>query len=147
MPKLLAIVTFVALLLGSVRFQAVFAQTAPERASAEAAIRQAGTDYIAAIEKGDPRAIAAFWTADGTYTDEAGHAFKSRELIEKSFADNRAERPQVQLTAVQIRFVTPDVAIQEGTCRVTRDSGTTLPGCFMAVWVNRNNRWQLASLR
>ncbi|MCC7083888.1 MAG: SgcJ/EcaC family oxidoreductase, partial [Pirellulales bacterium] len=97
-----------------------FAQRPATASGAEEAIQQAGQAYLAAIEKGDPEAIASFWTPEGTYTDEDGQTYKSRELIQKSFSAKQELHPDVQVTGVETRFLTPDVAMQEGTSRLKK---------------------------
>ena len=62
---------------------AVLLTAAPGRAADEAGVRQAGKDYLAAVERGDAKAMADFWTADGTYTDENGRSFKAQQLLSK----------------------------------------------------------------
>src|ERR1700756_5872934 len=51
-------------------------------------------EFIAAFERGDARAVAAFWTETADYTDETGREFKGRPAIEKMyekfFAKNKA---------------------------------------------------------
>ena len=107
---------------------------------------QAGKEYIAALEHGDPKAIAEFWTADGTYTDENGQTFQARELVEKSFAGKKHARPPMKLSAATLRFVTNDVAIEEG---IYETSPIEMPRSnrFIAVWVRQNGKWKLDTLR
>ncbi len=67
------------LLLGSTRD--LLAQTAVNHAKDEAAVRQAAKDYLAAAQRGDNKALADFWTTDGTYSDETGRTVKVRDLL------------------------------------------------------------------
>ena len=41
-----------------------------DNASDEAAIKKSAEAFIAAFDKGDAKAVAAFWTTDGDYVDE-----------------------------------------------------------------------------
>lgn len=123
------------------------AQGADDRSAAEAAIRQAGKEYLAAIQKGDAKAIAAFWTADGTYTDESGATYPARELIETSFVAKQEAHPPTEITAGNIRLLTPDVGIEEGTCKIHVGKHEDVACGFMAVWVRKEGKWKLASLR
>src|SRR5262249_50642148 len=52
-----------------------------------AVIQKQAEAFIAAFEKGDAKALAAFWTPDGDYTDQTGNRLVGREAIEKSFAE------------------------------------------------------------
>src|SRR5262249_8034540 len=47
-----------------------------------------------------------------------------------------------------IRFIGPGVAIEDGaTGKEVTDDGALVTGRFTAVWVKRNGRWRLDSLR
>jgi uncharacterized protein (TIGR02246 family) len=121
------------------------------RKADEQAIRQAATDYIAALERGDTKALEAVWTADGDIIDEYGHAMPAREVIAAGAnAEHAASRPKVTLLASTIRFVNDTVALEDGTSEVTRGELKDLPpaqGRFTAVWVKQDGKWRLASLR
>lgn len=39
-------------------------------------------EFIAAFEKGDAKAVAAFWTDNGDYVDQTGREFKGRAAIQ-----------------------------------------------------------------
>lgn len=131
----------------SIQSQVCAADGPDDRTASEAAIHQTAKQYLAAVEKGDAKAMAAFWTADGTYTDELGETFKSRELIEMSFAAKQTTRPSIQISKADLRFLTPDVAIQEGNCTVGTAKASSISGCFTAIWVRKDKTWKLASLR
>jgi uncharacterized protein (TIGR02246 family) len=126
------------------------AQTPERRAQDEAAVRRAGKDYLAALERGDAKAIAEFWTPEGIYVDENGRTVKVRDLLEKkgAAAAKDAIPSQHEISNVTLRFVTPDVAIEEGSCETTlADNPTPAPGCYSAMWVRQNGKWKLDSLR
>jgi len=120
------------------------AQAPASRTKDETAVRQAGKDYLAAIEKRDAKAAADFWTADGTYTDESGRSVKVRELLEKSSdqAGGSASRP-VDPNA-KVRFVADGVAIEEGEVDSQAGDGlTAAKDRYTALWVRDNGRWKL----
>jgi uncharacterized protein (TIGR02246 family) len=114
----------------------------------EAALRQAGKDYLAAILKNDRKAMAEFWLPGGTYVNDEGQSFNAREMIEAADDSKEAVRPAVKLTANTIRFLTPDSAIEDGTSESTPPgSSAPIKGRFSAVWVRQNGKWKLDSLR
>jgi uncharacterized protein (TIGR02246 family) len=128
--------------------RSLLAQAPAGRAEDEAAVRQAGKDYLAAMDRGDSKAEADFWTADGTYTDETGKSVKVRELLEKNTAATGAARPQTKVSNVKVRFVTGDVALEEGNCDTTLPgSAAAVKGHYTALWVRQNGRWKLDTLR
>ncbi len=121
---------------------------AARREQDEAAIRQAGKDYLAALQRGNGKEIAEIWTADGTYTDETGHAVKVREQLSKSGDSKTAARARAGVSNVSIRFVTADVAVEEGEAEIHNPDGPdAIHGRFTAMWVRQEGRWRLDSLR
>ena len=123
------------------------AQPAANRAADEKAVRQAGKDYLAALQRGDAKALAQFWTAEGTYTDETGRTINVRDWLSNS-PEQRVARPQPAVANAVVRFIANDVALEEGDCHLTSaDSSTPVPGRFTALWVRQDGRWRLESLR
>ena len=133
------------------------AQTPGSRADDEAAIRQAGKEYLAALERGDAKAVADFWTADGTYTDETGNTVKVHDTILKGAAnagsatagksESSFAHAVVRVMDRKLRFVSADVAIDEGDCEDTPPGGgAPTDGHFTALWVRQNGKWKLDNL-
>ena len=114
------------------------------KATPEAAIRQAGAAYIKAMENRDAAAATATWTEKGTYTDEAGRRSNARQLIKQMLTQPNGAPSKldgkVEIKST-IRFVTPNVAIEEGTHKSDR-----LTGKFTATWVKSGDRWLLDQL-
>jgi uncharacterized protein (TIGR02246 family) len=114
----------------------------------EAAVRQAGKDYLAAAERGDAKDLADFWTADGTYTDELGRTSKVRELLAHESGGGKIARPRTEVSDVKIRFLTPDVAEETGACETAAPAGAEpVKGAYSALWIHQSGRWKLESLR
>ncbi len=116
-----------------------------------APIREAGKAYVEALNHGDAKALAALWTASGVYVDADGRSFNAHALIEQHFSDD-TETENLEKVPVDsdstIRFVTPDVAVEEGSSRATSATGEeVVTGGYSAIWVKRNDRWMLDSLR
>ncbi|NIL96675.1 MAG: DUF4440 domain-containing protein, partial [Planctomycetales bacterium] len=124
-------------------------QASQPREGDVAAIRRAGQEYVAALRRGDAEALAAHWVPGGMYMDATDRSFDARALIQQQFG---SDPPQGVVRSVEvdanssIRFVTADVAIEEGTARDANgtDAGR---GRFTAVWVKKGPRWLLESLR
>ncbi len=111
----------------------------------EAAVRQAGREYVAALARGDAKAIAGFWTEEGTYISADGHSVKARELIDKLSTSGPQEgrtAPKVEKAAV--RFLSPDVAVETGETAGVAGGGAIR---YTATWVRQAGRWKLDSLR
>jgi uncharacterized protein (TIGR02246 family) len=124
------------------------AQTA-DRAQDEQAIRAAAKGYLEALGRGDARALAGYWTADGDVVDELGQSHPASELLKQlAPPEPGAARPEIKMHESKIRFFSDEVAIEDGTSEVTASDGRVgAKGRFSAVWVKQNGGWRLASLR
>jgi uncharacterized protein (TIGR02246 family) len=116
----------------------------------KAVLQRNGEAFVEAFHKGDANALAAFWTADGDYTDEIGHHIKGREAIEKVFAAYFSEHKglKLRINSDSLRFVTPDVAIEDGTTEVIPPDGAPPSRArYTIVHVKKESRWLLSSVR
>jgi uncharacterized protein (TIGR02246 family) len=116
----------------------------------KAAIQRNGEAFVEAFHKGDARALAAFWTADGDYTDQTGHYLKGREAIERAFEKYFAENNDLKLRidGLSLRFVAPDVAVEDGTTEVIpAGGGPPSRARYSIVHVKKEGRWRLSSVR
>jgi uncharacterized protein (TIGR02246 family) len=105
--------------------------------------------FIAAYNRGDAKAVGAFWTADATYVDQVGHEYKGRaaieQLYEKVFAARKGAKLTIHVTAA--RQVSPDVALEEGVTEVTpAEGGLGTAARFSAVLVRKDGEWYLESV-
>lgn len=115
----------------------------------EQAIRAAGKVYQEALARGDGKAIAELWTTDGDIVDEQGAVTKGRDtaaLLVPPAEGDAAPRFDIQETS--LRFLTPDVALEDGNVTVTPPGAVVpLTGHYTATWVKQDGRWRIASLR
>jgi len=136
-------------LAGVASSDAVAADAAPSpRAADEAAIRAAAKAYLAALDQGDTEKLAALWTPDGDIVDAMGNRMVGRDAVslEKAAAGDSG-RPQFEIHESSLRFLSDEVAIEDGTVEVTPDAGQPLTGRFSATWVKHEGTWKLAALR
>lgn len=110
--------------------------------------RRAG--FIAAFNKGDAKAVAAFWAEDATYTDQVGHEYNGRaaiqKLYEKVFDARKGAKLAIHLTAS--KQVAPEVVLNDGYTEVTpADGGPATTARFSAVLVKKDGDWYLQSVR
>ena len=106
--------------------------------------------FLEAFHKGDAKALAAFWVPDGDYTDQTGRQLKGRAAIEKAFQGLFAENKglKLRIDSDSLRFVTADVAIEEGTTGViSPDGGPPSRARYTIVHVKRDGQWYLDSVR
>lgn len=128
------------------------AATAADRTADEQAIRAASQTYKEALERGDGKALAALWMPDGDIIDDAGRAVKGSDTVAMleplSAEDSKAGRPQVAISETSLRFINPDVAVEDGTVEVVHPGhSATLHGRFSATWVRHDGAWKLAAIR
>ena len=78
-------------------------------------------EFIAAFNKGDAKAVAAFWMPDATYVDQTGRQTKGQAAIEKLYAKVFADQKAAKLTihVTSMKLLSPDVALEEGITEVT----------------------------
>jgi uncharacterized protein (TIGR02246 family) len=129
----------------------VVQQSAPEgRSRDEVAIRAAARGYQEALARGDGQALARLWTADGDIVDDEGRTMNGREAvgpIEPGPAD-APRRPEIEIKETGLRFITADVAIEDGMVEVRHlGAATPLAGWFSATWVRTADGWKIAGLR
>lgn len=111
---------------------------------------QRAKEFIAAFEKGDAKAVAAFWTEDADYVDQIGRQYKGRAAIEKMYEKLFAGKKGMKLNIIvtSARMVGTDVALEDGITEVT-PAGGGLPSAarFSAVLVKKEGSWYFESVR
>ncbi len=123
-----------------------------DTASDEQAIRSASQAYKDALEKGDGKALAKLWLPEGDIIDATGEVLPGRtsvEMLEPPAADAPpAAKPAITFEKTTVRFVSPDVALEDGVVRAL-PPGYSVPvhGRFAAVWVRHEGAWKLAAIR
>jgi hypothetical protein len=113
-----------------------------------AAIRAAAAAYRTALEKGDAAAIRRAWTADGDIVDGWGNLLPAADVTNGDGKPAGAVRPEIRVGETRLRFITPDVALEDGSVDVVLPgTATPLEGWFSAVWVKQDGAWKLAGIR
>ena len=129
------------------RAQAVASAGAPADV---AAIRAAAAAYREALAKGDAKAVKAAWTADGDIVDGWGKRLQPQDMdaLDGGPAAAAKPRPEFRLNETQLRFITADVAVEDGTVDVVLPGmKNSIEGWFSALWVRSGATWKLAGLR
>ena len=127
------------------------AEPAPaSRAVDEAAIRAVAKAYMEALDKGDAARLAELWTPDGDLVDASGQRLLGREALaldHPAAPREPADRPEFRIRETKLRFLTDDVAIEDGTVEVVPPAGPPLSGRFSATWVRHEGGWRIGALR
>lgn len=116
----------------------------------ETAIRETGATFARACDQADAKAAAAHFTPDAEYVDEQGNTFQGRQAIEELLAAFFTENPgsRLELAIDTIRFVSPGVAVEDGTTTLIRPAGSPSDHSrYTAVHVKTNGKWLTASSR
>lgn len=117
----------------------------------EVAIRANAQKYVEAFNSGDGTALAALWAPEAVYLDsDTGESVKGRTAIAEMFQQRFAavsQRPQLQVAVGSVRFITPEVALEDGRATLLLPSGETSESSYSAVSVKRDGVWLLESVR
>ena len=116
----------------------------------EAAITKTAEAFVEAFQKGDAKAVAAFWMPDGDYVDPTGCVLKGRPAIEKDFEDlfagNKGLKLRIEIAS--LRFPTPDTAVEDGTTGVLAPDGSVPSRArYTNFFTKKDGQWLLASVR
>lgn len=120
-----------------------------EHGDDEAAIRRAAAEYMEAVREGDAERIAALWTAEGDLIDADGQRHNGRRLARQVARrpDDESELPELKAHVDSIRFITSNVAIEDGAAHVSSDSDGAVVVRYAAIWVKRGGEWRLDGVR
>jgi uncharacterized protein (TIGR02246 family) len=116
----------------------------------EKALRELHQEFVAAYNKGNVEAVAAFYAPDADFVGIRGDTYHGRAAIEKRTASFFAQKKDAKLKSPfgSLRFITPDVAISDRTEELTPPV-EGVPGRLHAtvVYVKRDGKWLQASVR
>jgi uncharacterized protein (TIGR02246 family) len=133
-------------------FLAVCAQAnaKPSDDSADVNAIRANIDaYVVAYNRGDAKAVAAYWSDSAEWISPSGERFEGKQAIERElqtlFAENKGVR--IEVLRPSVRLISPDVAIEEGTVRVFRPDEPANDSTYLAVDVKKNGQWKLDTVR
>lgn len=106
--------------------------------------------FVESYNGGDSAALAKRFLPAGEIVLANGEVVSGREEISAFYAGILAgeDRPQAALEAGSVRFVTPGIAIEDGTFHTTNPSGEVTSHYYTAVQVKQENGdWLTASIR
>jgi uncharacterized protein (TIGR02246 family) len=117
--------------------------------STDAASRQIAEALVTAYKKGDAKAFAALFTADGEYIDDKGAVFHGRKAIEDEFAAffKRTPGTIVDMDLKATRSIAKGVIASDGETRFKPSAtAAAIPGTCHLVFVQDGSSWLVASL-
>jgi uncharacterized protein (TIGR02246 family) len=116
----------------------------------EQALLKTAEAFVQAYAKRDAKAVAALFAPEAEYVDAVGEVFQGRENIEQTIEEFFKAHPDVTLLLdiASIRFLSPMLAIEDGTTLCTMDNnGTPEESRYTAIHTKLDGQWQLASVR
>jgi uncharacterized protein (TIGR02246 family) len=133
-------------MLAAVLFTAVAWGADGDNDSVKKEIVKSAEAFCEAFNKGDAHALAQFWTPNGMYRDIKNNDTKGREALEKKFAaffkENKGLKLRIDIE--NMRPVTDDVVIEEGTSQVLHPDGSP-PSLahYVILHVKKDGQWYL----
>lgn len=106
--------------------------------------------FVKAYAKRDAKAVAGLFAPEAEYVDAVGETFQGRDKIEEALEEFFKAHPDVMLVfdIASIRFLSPMLAIEDGTTVCTMDKdGTPEESRYTAIHTKLDGQWQLASVR
>ncbi len=122
---------------------------APEgHAEDEKAIRAVDDTYTREYNKADIKGLAALFTKDAEIVESDGVRYQGRELVEKSFAETfeASKGSKIELRIDAIRFLSPDVAKEDGRSLVTPPKGAPVSRFYTVLFVKQDGHWLISSV-
>ena len=123
-----------------------------KRTPDEVAIRLTGETYVKAFCDADAKSVAAHFTSDAEYIDEDGTVYQGREAITDAMTAlfKQNNDCQIEINIDSIRFISPEVAIEDGTTTFTTSGDDEIDivlSGYTAIHVKSNGKWLTASVR
>jgi uncharacterized protein (TIGR02246 family) len=107
-------------------------------------------NFVKAYNAGDAKAVSALFVERGEIVNEEGESVQGQAAIEQTFAEIFKSHPksQIKVTIESVRFVSPTVAMEDGTSTVTHPSGERAEqNRYTVVHVKQDGGWRMASAR
>ena len=112
----------------------------------ETAIRKSDDAYVDAYNKHDAKALSALWSPEAVYVDpETGDEAVGSDAIEKEFAETfeGLKDAKLEVDVQSIKFLSPNVAVENGTARIIRPNEKLDESTYSALFVKRDGKWLL----
>ena len=139
-------VSLLLMVFGVTATSSLFGQQPNEQSADETAIRKAAASYAEAFNKHDAQAVAELWSPDAVYLNRiTGEEVVGREAIAQQFASAFEKQPEskLEVTVTSIQFVSPNVAIEQGTAKILTPNAEPEEIEYSAVNVKRDGKWLL----
>jgi uncharacterized protein (TIGR02246 family) len=123
---------------------------AEDRPADRAEVQKALESFAAAFSKGDAKAVAAHWTAEGEYTSDDGTTIRGHAALEKDYAAFFAKNPDnaLEVEMDSLRFPSRENAVVEGHFKLHMGKKKELivSRCSF-LYVREDGKWLIAIAR
>lgn len=113
---------------------------------AEAAIRASAPAYVQAFNARDSKTLAEQWSPEAVYINRStGEEVVGRQAIAEQFDALFQAQPDLKLevSVESIRFLSPNVAVEQGTSKFLSPQTAPEEIEYTAVYVQRDGKWLL----
>ena len=115
----------------------------------EQGVLKAMKAYETAFNKADFEGLMALWASDAEFISDQGKATRGRDaigaLMKHSFTEHKGLA--IKLTNKAIRFIKPDVALQDAVVTMRAQDMPADSSPYVVVWTKIDDKWLLASAR
>lgn len=119
---------------------------AQDLSTEEAVVRKSAPAYVQAFNAHDSKALADQWSPDAVYLNRStGDEVIGRQAIAAQFDELFKDQPELKLdvSVESIRFLSPNVAVEQGTSKFVSPKGEPEEIDYTAVYVRRDGKWLL----
>jgi uncharacterized protein (TIGR02246 family) len=115
----------------------------------EAAIREIVSQYVAAREKIDPKAVEELFTADADQLVSSGEWRRGRDAVVRgAMASSQRTGGKRTITVESVRMVTADVAIADGRYELTGLAEGASRSMWATLVLKRTDKgWRITAIR
>lgn len=113
-------------------------------------IESAAVKFLEAYHAHDAEALAALFGPEARMEDASGNVIEGREAIHEAYQAEFEANPYAALSVSMdsIRFITPDVALEEGSADYYPDGETlTSRARYAVVHLKKDGQWRIISSR
>lgn len=93
--------------------------------------------------------LMAFWAKDADFIDHRGRSYKGRDavadLFRKALSSDR--KYQIKLNVTSRKFLSPDLAMDDGELELLESNGDVERGRYITVWGKVDGKWLIRSVR
>ena len=110
-------------------------------------IQRLNDTFMAAFNKGDSQAVAAFYTDDAYVLPAGGEMVQGRQAVQGFWDDTMKQLGDGKLTTVDVQPLGPDAAREIGTFsfKTKGNPPQEVTGKYVVVWRKVNDQWKLAT--